>query len=42
MKESNDYSNEDVSDDDFAEHQEHQAEDVCRKRMGDAKSISDI
>lgn len=29
---SNDYSNEDVSNDDFAKHQEHQAEDIDERR----------
>lgn len=35
--ESTNYSYKDVSDDDFAKHQEHQDEDLGRKRMDDVR-----
>lgn len=36
-RESKVYDCKDVSDDDFTEHQEHRAEDLCRKTMDDVR-----
>lgn len=38
MKESKTYGNKDVSDDEFAENQEHQAEDLWMKKMDDVET----